>query len=123
MTITFGSILREMRTQRGWSQVALAAATNGAVSPSMVALIEVGKRAPGHDTVDALADALGVTARVRAELHAARKADRAAPPAPPAAPAGPTKLDMVSLHGLTPEQRLRVLGYIDALRHERDAIP
>jgi len=116
---TFGAVLRELRTQRGWSQVAVAAATEGRLSPSMVALIESGKRSPGHDTVDALADALGVSARVRAELHAARKADRATPPAPPAPmPPGPTKLDMVSLHGLTPEQRLRVLGYIDALRHE-----
>lgn len=115
---TFGAAIRELRVQRGWSQVDLAAATGGAVSPSLVSFIERGQRGPSHDTVDALADALKVSARVRAELHAARKADRAAPAvAPPLPPDQPTALDMVSLHGLTPEQRLRVLGYIDALRH------
>ena len=66
--------------------------------------------------------ALEVPAKVRTELHAARKADRAAPPTAPVPPQPvPTKLDMVSLHGLTPGQRLRVLGYIDALRQERGA--
>lgn len=113
----FGQILRELRTQRGWSQVGLAHATDGRVSPTLVSLIERGQRGPSHDSVDALADALTVSGRVRAEMHAARKEDRNAP-VRGAAPAGPRRpdTDVVSLAGLSPEQKHRVRGYVDAMR-------
>ena len=116
----FGELLRELRLKRGLTQQALAAGTGGAVSASLIAHIELGRRGASHDSVDALADALKVSSSDRARLHAARKADKAAPPrsAIPATPSQPGRIDTVSVAGLSPEQRMRVLGYIDALREE-----
>lgn len=45
---------------QGWSQAELAARTNGAVSESLIALIETDRRQPSIESAEAIAEALGL---------------------------------------------------------------
>ena len=57
-TNVFGDRLRQLREARGWSQHALAAKAE--ISQSLLATLEAGTKQPGWETVQSLADALGV---------------------------------------------------------------
>jgi predicted ATPase/DNA-binding CsgD family transcriptional regulator/transcriptional regulator with XRE-family HTH domain len=76
----FGDVLRTLRVRAGLSQAALAERAN--LSAAAVAALERGRRsAPYPRTIDVLSEALGLSARDRAELAAAapRHATRAQP--------------------------------------------
>lgn len=55
----FAKRLRKIREARGWSQNNLAAKAR--MTQAMLSYLEAGKKEPGWDTVQALADAFGVS--------------------------------------------------------------
>jgi len=57
-----GVRVKALRDEHGWSQERLARETGGAVTTSTVGRVERGLHKPHLDTLDALAEALGVTA-------------------------------------------------------------
>lgn len=57
--VYFGQQVRELRTERGWSQAELAEAAG--TSEEWVRKIERGAKSPSFDTVEAISSALGVT--------------------------------------------------------------
>lgn len=52
--------LQAWRKERGFSQKLLAEKTGGAVSPTLIAMIETGDRQPSRMNAQDIADALGV---------------------------------------------------------------
>jgi transcriptional regulator with XRE-family HTH domain len=56
---TFGHRLRELREARGWSQQDLA--IKAGITQSGISYLEIGKKDPGWETVQALARALEVS--------------------------------------------------------------
>jgi XRE family aerobic/anaerobic benzoate catabolism transcriptional regulator len=59
--VRLGQRVRELRTQRGWRQIDLAA--HSGVHKTIISDLERGERDSCLKTLDALADALGTTAR------------------------------------------------------------
>ena len=87
----FGERLRRLRVAAGLSQEALA--ERSGLSAQAIGALETGKRRrPYPQTVAALADALGLSARERASLAQARGAPEAASPPIAALPPLPRRL-------------------------------
>ncbi len=86
-TLTFGDLLRRYRTAAGLSQEALAERAN--LSSRAISDLERGlKQAPRRDTVELLAQALGLTPDERATLEATVSRRRGPAPTPAPLPAG-----------------------------------
>jgi predicted ATPase/transcriptional regulator with XRE-family HTH domain len=73
-----GTLLRQHRESQGLLQEELAALVTPALSHNTISNVERGRTRPRRYTLDTLADALGLNADERAELHAARRAFRSA---------------------------------------------
>ena len=69
----FGRVLKELRTQHGWSQKELAEACQ--LSGGYVGLLETGQRTASLETIAALASALRCSPADRDRLQEARRAD------------------------------------------------
>jgi len=91
--------VRRIRKERGLSQAQLSELSG--VDPASLSLIETGRRSPGIEVLQKLADALGVEVgdffpRSQPDLFAAQ--------------AGLPRVDLAMMSRATPEQRRRALG-------------